>query len=78
LLDYKINTDSNATEAPWEFTWIYDDTSDIEAYARVFETLSRTGIPVDVAKSEFYNKLGLSIPQEGDELVTIKAPTAMI
>lgn len=71
LFDYKLNYKSNANEAPWKFKFIFDENVDIEANARMFESASQFGI--DVIKSQLYNKLGLSIPTQEDEVVKLQS-----
>lgn len=77
LLDFRANYDKNADETPYEFEWIHDDTPDIEAYARVFETLSRIG-NIDVEIDEFYSKLGLRRPENGGETMQLKTDNGIM
>jgi hypothetical protein len=63
--------DANAVSTEYEFKWKYDENADIEAYARVFETVSRSTTPIIIGKKEYYNKLGLTVPAEGDETISM-------
>lgn len=76
LIDYRKNMDKTAIAAPYQFEWVYDDNSDIEAYARVFETIARSPVPVAIDKNEYYTKLGLSVPAEGNEVIELGGASA--
>lgn len=71
VLDAKKNTDNNLMRVPYKFEWIYDDNVDIEAYARVFETIARSPVPIVVDTNEYYNKLGLTKPDGVDDTITL-------
>jgi hypothetical protein len=71
LVDFQKNMDANAVSTEYEFKWKYDENADIEAYARVFETVSRSTTPIIIGKKEYYNKLGLTVPAEGDETISM-------
>ena len=74
LWDYRTNDSSSATETPWEFSFVNDEVKDTEANARMFETVSRIG-NVAVSKSEFYEKLNLSLPAPDAETITLGSTT---
>lgn len=75
IIDAKKNIEANAVSVPYEFKWKFDENVDIEAYARVFETIGRSSTPIVVDKNEYYNKLGLSVPKEDAETITIGGET---
>ena len=67
LSDYRWNSEKTAIEAPYEFEFIEDQQDNMETFARVLESLMRSGIPL--SKSEVYAKLNLNPPQDkSDEL----------
>ncbi|APF16981.1 hypothetical protein Calab_1518 [Caldithrix abyssi DSM 13497] len=66
LLDYKLNFNPNATEAPYKFQFIEAQEQDIEKNAAALETLSRF---LPIKKQEAYAMVGLTPPEPDDELL---------
>jgi phage gp29-like protein len=73
LIDYRINVQPNAEIVPYSFEWVYEENQDYESNARIIEIVSRTGLPLNVAKDKLYNILGLPMPNEADtDLIELK------
>lgn len=66
LLDYKLNFNPNAVEAPYKFQFIEAQEQDIEKNAAALETISRF---MPVKKDEAYSMVGLTPPAPNDELL---------
>ena len=65
-LDYKLNFDPNASEAPYKFQFILAQEQDIEKNAAALETLSQF---LPMKKQEAYAMVGLTPPDPDDELL---------
>lgn len=68
--DYQLNTEQNAEASPFSFEFVYDESGDVEANSRAIEAAVRIGVPL--VASEVYAKLGMKLPKETDELLTVK------
>ncbi len=67
---YRANFNPNAEECPFSFDWVFDEKEDVEANARTFEYISRIG-NVAVNSNEFYNKLGITRPDNAPDVITL-------
>lgn len=76
LADYKWNSDKSAIEAPYEFEFIEDQQDNMETFARVLESLMRSGIPL--SRSEVYAKLNLNPPQDQNDELKIETRTDFV
>jgi len=70
LMDYRMNVNPNATSVPWKFKFLDNETVDFEANARIYETMSRIGVPV--SKEEFYHKTGTHPPADAADTLELK------
>lgn len=70
LMDYRQNKDRSATSVPYRFRFVFDDAPDSERAARTFEALSRIPADIPVRRSEVYDRLGLSVPADDDEVIS--------
>ena len=75
---YRRNYDPAAQESPYSFEFVYDDeTEDVEANARVLETISR--IPgVLLNSDELYRKIKMTKPANVPDVITLQQPTAIV
>lgn len=66
LMDYRLNYNPNALEAPYTFAFKIAQEYDVEENASALETLSRF---LPLKKEEAYRFVGFTPPAEGDELL---------
>jgi len=68
LADYRWNVEKTAQESAFEFEFIEDQQDNHETFARVLESLMRSGVPL--SKSEVYAKLNLNPPADASDALT--------
>ena len=68
-IDYKMNVTDG--KPPYSFEWIFDDSADVLSNATVFETISRINGQVPISKAEFYTKLNIKVPIDGEETMIL-------
>lgn len=76
LEDYRRNVKRDATETPYEFSFVFDDVKDTEANARTIEIASRIG--VKMKEEEVYDRLGLTAPGPDDKILEISSSSTGI
>lgn len=69
LIDYRLNFDATAVVAPYFFEWNWEEEQNFRDNALYISEALNTGL--DFRRSEIYAKLGLSQPEEGDDVVRL-------
>lgn len=71
LVDYRLNFDTDAAEAPWrfEFAWEESEEEDIEATARTIREVAEIGLPL--LADEVYARLGFTRPPEVPDVLQL-------
>jgi len=71
LIDYRLNFDADAQEAPWrfEFAWEESEAEDIEATARMIREVSEIGLPL--LADEVYARLGFTRPPDVPDVLRL-------
>ncbi len=75
-IEYKASF-GNDKICPYRFNLIIDDFEDTEANARALQYIVSSGIPLNLKKTELYEKIGYSMPSKEDEVIDISANSVL-
>lgn len=78
LIKFDALLNYSTEEPPYKFSFIFDDNLDIATYSLIFSNLAQNGNDVPILKNEFYRLQGLSVPQDGEETITLQQSKGLV
>ena len=76
VIEYKLSVGIDKI-CPYRFEIVIDDFEDSEANARALQYIVSSGIDIKIKKTELYEKIGYSMPNDGDETIDISANSVL-